>query len=224
MVSERQLAANRRNAQNSTGPRTAEGKAISRLNAWKHGLSGHTIVVGPEQQEDFQTFHDNLLASFEPKNPVEAVFVNRFIVAAWHSERILRIQTCYFENRFQDCNGTLTGSRKNTSDDAKLAYVFMASTSGLDLLARYDARHELALQRSLRNLATLRKNPGIAKRPELPRDFYDQFLDQFPPMPPDPDDVGQVSDLPSGLALSRIRLGHKIWRWGGHRGVSRGSV
>ena len=66
MISERQMAANRRNAQNSTGPRTAEGKARSRLNAWKHGLSGHTIVVGPEQQDQFQTFHDDLLKPNEP--------------------------------------------------------------------------------------------------------------------------------------------------------------
>jgi len=192
MVSERQMAANRRNAQSSTGPRTAEGKARSRLNAWKHGLSGHTIVVGPEQQ--FQIFHDDLLNSFSPTNPVEAVFVNRFIVAAWHSERILRIQTGYFENRFEVCNPALTGSRQHTSDDAKLAYVFMASTSGLDLLARYDARHELALQRALRNLVTLRKNPGIAKRPELPRDYYEQFRDQFGPPPPDPDDDDDPAD------------------------------
>ncbi len=39
MVSEKRLAANRRNALRSTGPRTSEGKARSRLNAIKHGLS-----------------------------------------------------------------------------------------------------------------------------------------------------------------------------------------
>ena len=33
-----QIAANRRNAQNSTGPRTAEGKAAVRLNSLTHGL------------------------------------------------------------------------------------------------------------------------------------------------------------------------------------------
>ena len=39
MASERQRAANRRNAQRSTGPRTASGKAVSRRNALRHGLS-----------------------------------------------------------------------------------------------------------------------------------------------------------------------------------------
>ena len=45
MVTARQLAANRRNAEKSTGPRTDEGKAFSRGNAVKHGLAGDGIVL-----------------------------------------------------------------------------------------------------------------------------------------------------------------------------------
>lgn len=39
MTSQRRIDANRRNARRSTGPRTEDGKARSRLNAVKHGLS-----------------------------------------------------------------------------------------------------------------------------------------------------------------------------------------
>ena len=39
MVTTRQIAANRLNAQRSTGPSTAEGKSRARMNAVKHGLS-----------------------------------------------------------------------------------------------------------------------------------------------------------------------------------------
>jgi len=39
MSSSRRLIANRANARRSTGPRSAEGKAQSRLNAFKHGLA-----------------------------------------------------------------------------------------------------------------------------------------------------------------------------------------
>jgi hypothetical protein len=39
MATQRQIEANRRNALKSTGPRTEAGRARSRLNALKHGLS-----------------------------------------------------------------------------------------------------------------------------------------------------------------------------------------
>jgi hypothetical protein len=39
MATEKQIEANRRNAEKSTGPRTKAGKARSRLNARRHGLA-----------------------------------------------------------------------------------------------------------------------------------------------------------------------------------------
>ena len=43
-LSEARLAANRENAQKSTGPKTPEGKAKSSLNAVKCGLTGNTVL------------------------------------------------------------------------------------------------------------------------------------------------------------------------------------
>jgi hypothetical protein len=39
MTSERQIAANRRNARKSTGPRSRAGKRRAARNSWKHGLA-----------------------------------------------------------------------------------------------------------------------------------------------------------------------------------------
>lgn len=49
MTSQKKIEANRRNASRSTGPRSAEGKARSRLNAVSHGLAAQlSSVIGAE--------------------------------------------------------------------------------------------------------------------------------------------------------------------------------
>src|SRR5437763_9437357 len=50
-----QIAANRANSKLSTGPRSAEGKAVSRLNGVTHGMTCQLPVVLPgEDPEQFQ--------------------------------------------------------------------------------------------------------------------------------------------------------------------------
>jgi hypothetical protein len=46
MATERQIAANRANAQKSTGPRTAAGRLKSSRNAFRHGLSLPLLLDG----------------------------------------------------------------------------------------------------------------------------------------------------------------------------------
>jgi len=57
-IIDKQLAANRRNATRSTGPRTPEGKARVKWNALKHGLLARSVVVplkgGPENRRQFK--------------------------------------------------------------------------------------------------------------------------------------------------------------------------
>jgi hypothetical protein len=53
MTTERQRAANRRNAKRSTGPRTAAGKAAACLNAFRHGLAASLrLELGTNEEID----------------------------------------------------------------------------------------------------------------------------------------------------------------------------
>ena len=53
MATEKQIAANRANAQLSTGPRTDAGKAASSSNAVSHGLTSRGFIILPGQREAF---------------------------------------------------------------------------------------------------------------------------------------------------------------------------
>ena len=55
MSSERQIEANRLNAQRSTGPRSPEGKQES-VERVKHGLTARQIVIPTENPTEFEAF------------------------------------------------------------------------------------------------------------------------------------------------------------------------
>jgi hypothetical protein len=54
MATERQISANRRNARNSTGPRSRAGKARTRRNAQTHGLAA-CLVSNTEREASIET-------------------------------------------------------------------------------------------------------------------------------------------------------------------------
>ncbi len=56
MATPRQIAANRRNALRSTGPRTVRGKSQARRNALRHGLTAQTIISRIEDEDDYRKF------------------------------------------------------------------------------------------------------------------------------------------------------------------------
>ena len=62
MSTEKQIEANRRNAQRSTGPKTPERKARSALNALQHGIRSSLAVIPGESPENFETLYDALRA------------------------------------------------------------------------------------------------------------------------------------------------------------------
>jgi hypothetical protein len=76
-MTSKQLVANRANAQRSTGPKSATGKARSRINAWKHGLTAATLVIGDEDPADFDRLRAAFEAKFCPQTEMEFLLAER---------------------------------------------------------------------------------------------------------------------------------------------------
>ncbi len=72
MVSEKQFLANHRNARRSTGPKTPQGKAVSRSNAFRHGLLSEDVVISGEDPEKFAYLKTELEAELNPVGFQEA--------------------------------------------------------------------------------------------------------------------------------------------------------
>jgi hypothetical protein len=77
------MAANRQNAQKSTGPISFAGRLMSRRNAWKHGLTAKAIVYRGEDAEAFHTLEVAIIDELQPVGALEAFFAQRIAVAIW---------------------------------------------------------------------------------------------------------------------------------------------
>lgn len=92
-VSAKKLAANRANAQRSTGPKTSEGKENSKFNALKHGLTARyfpaVIQAGTAEWQQFETVRTDLYDFYQPANPIEELMVEKITVEYLRYRRLV---------------------------------------------------------------------------------------------------------------------------------------
>ena len=93
MTSFRQIEANRRNAQHSTGPVTEEGKKQSRQNAVRHGLTAETVIDALEDAEDYAAFELAVTADYDAQSAVERELVLRLASLLWRLRRATAIES-----------------------------------------------------------------------------------------------------------------------------------
>jgi hypothetical protein len=92
----RRLAANRANAQLSTGPTTSEGKAKSSLNAVKTGLTGRTVLLPSEDVALYQAHVERFQQEFQPVGERETQLVQNLADTQWRLDRIPGLETGLF--------------------------------------------------------------------------------------------------------------------------------
>src|SRR5579863_1701762 len=83
-----QIEANRRNAQQSTGPRSEIGKNKSSLNALRHGLTARVVVLPTEDLAAYQRFSTEFLAELAPGTFTERQCAQTIIDTQWRLNRV----------------------------------------------------------------------------------------------------------------------------------------
>lgn len=99
MTTEKQIEANRRNAQNSTGPTSVEGKEAVRFNALSFGAHAKTIVLPAEDRQEFERLLYVLFELFEPQNPIEERCVREIGALWWKLERLNRGEQAHLSDQ-----------------------------------------------------------------------------------------------------------------------------
>jgi hypothetical protein len=104
------LAANRANAQLSTGPRMDAGRARSSQNAIKSALTGRTVLLPTDDRDEYARFLAGFQQQFKPAGQLECELVQIIVDCHWRVRRIQELEFALyahgheqFESVFQDC-------------------------------------------------------------------------------------------------------------------------
>lgn len=92
-TTEHRLAANRANAQLSTGPNTAAGRVRASRNATRHGLLSARLFLDDEDPAAFDAMAAELAASLNPVGAIEVALVERIAVTMWRQRRLVQAET-----------------------------------------------------------------------------------------------------------------------------------
>ncbi|HVA15435.1 MAG TPA: hypothetical protein VNF99_19460 [Stellaceae bacterium] len=139
MATNSQIAANRRNAAKSTGPKTERGKTMVAGNALRHGLRAEKLVTFDEADGDFRSFLEQQREAFAPADAAEEQLVERIALCAWRMRRIYRTEAEMF-NAFRRTSPQF--------HDTEMATVFDCASATMTVVSRYEIAIDRALHRA----------------------------------------------------------------------------
>ena len=173
MATIKQIEANRLNAQKSSGPRTAEGKASSSQNALKTGIDAQSIIIRGEDIADLETLTAEYLLRFHPQTPEQRHYVDCLIRDDWQLRRLAKADAQIWERAM---------SRAFQLDkNAPLGHAFEIDDKHfMRLQRRIDSTHR-SYQKSLRELQRLQAEPT----PDQSRDRESELSREGAVDPPD---------------------------------------
>lgn len=156
MISQKQVEANRRNALESTGPKSREGKARVARNALRHGLLSEDVLMEGERHSELNAFRAAIVAELAPEGEVERLLADRAVASAWRLRRANRLERDVVE-QVLDRQRALHRSGGPYADALQLtarqaAAHTLHKTDTYSKLSRYEAHIERSLYRALHEL------------------------------------------------------------------------
>src|SRR5262249_51354821 len=88
----RKSGPNRHNSEQSTGPRTTEGKAVVSRNATKHGIFASMPVIPGECSQTWEAHRAGVVESLAPVGLLEMNLAERAALLLWRLQRLARFE------------------------------------------------------------------------------------------------------------------------------------
>ncbi len=156
MPSPAQYAANRLNAEKSTGPATPAGKVRSSLNALRHGLTSRVVVLPNEDLAAYQAFSREIVDSLHPQTPLERQFAQTVADNQWRINRIRSIEDGMLAETHFDASGDFDADQADIHSTLAIARAFREHSKDFVNLSLYEQRLHRSMRDALHQLELLK--------------------------------------------------------------------
>ena len=163
---------NKANAQKSTGPRTDAGKQRSKLNALRHGLTGHTIVLPTEDHDAYQRHTHGLFDHFQPAGALEQQLVQSLADTSWRLNRVAALETNLFSLGITENENRVPASHPEAEAALAMALTFRENVHAFTNLGIYGQRLARQFEQTLAQLREIQ-----AERRQHEHDALDRAAD-----------------------------------------------
>ncbi len=153
---------NRANAQLSTGPSSPDGKQRSSLNATKHGFTGQTLLLSPEEKDAYEFHVLGYQERYKPANQEEASYLQDYTDLSWCLHQI-SVQQNHLMHMIDTASAKFVAAGDYVGFTAAAAPLYKM----LSTLSIYEARRRKAADASLQRLQALQKARLDAEEKEL---------------------------------------------------------
>jgi hypothetical protein len=155
------------NPNQSTGPRTEEGKTRSALNALRHGLTGRTVVMPYEDMDQYHIFCRRLFQTLAPETPLEEQYAQTFCDTQWRLNRARSLEDAMLSLGHSEEAGDIDTEHPQVHAVLTAARVFRDDSKSFLNLSLYEQRLHRTLEKSLRELKALQGERKAQRQAEL---------------------------------------------------------
>jgi hypothetical protein len=151
----------------STGPRTEAGKNRSKMNAWRHGLTGQVAVMPWEDQEAFQKFCQEIVDSLHTATPLERQLAQTIAEDHWRLNRSRAIENNILALGYEAEGPDFETDNPEINTALSTAQIFIANQKVFNLVTLYASRINRDIRNNMTQLKQLQAEREARRTAEL---------------------------------------------------------
>ena len=149
----------------ATGPTTDAGKQRSRINAYKHGLTGQILLVTADEHDAFDKHCQAIVEALVPVGTLEQQLAQSIAADHWRLNRARAIEAGIFA--IGQSRESVVPEELPMLEAISQTQTWLKEGKNIQLLALYGQRIQRSIERNMAELRTLRAERKAAREQAL---------------------------------------------------------